>query len=246
MTDENITIKKATFNRLLVGFVVVLIAFSFTAGFMLGGGKLSGTGAQTGNEVQQQPTQPQQPTAPSRVQVSADNDPQIGDNNAKVTIIEFSDFQCPYCGRFYEQSEKQIKTDYIDTGKVKLVYRDFPLDSIHPNARPAANAAECANEQEKFWEYHNKLFENQDSLSDSNYKKWASDLGLDMTKFNSCLNSSKYDSEITKDFQDGATAGVQGTPTIYIGSPEKGYIQIVGAQPYTVIKQAIEQELAAA
>ena len=243
MTDESITIKKATFNKLLVGLVVVLIAFSFTAGFMLGGGKLSGTATQTGNEVQQQPTQ--QPTEPSRVQVSADGDPQIGDDNAKVTIIEFSDFQCPYCGRFYEQSEKQIITDYVDTGKVKFVYRDFPLDSIHPNARPAANAAECVNEQGKFWEFHDKLFSNQDALSTDNYKKWASELGLDMTRFNSCLNSSKYDSEITKDFQDGAAAGVQGTPTIYIGSPEKGYIQIVGAQPYSVVKQAIEQELAA-
>jgi protein-disulfide isomerase len=95
------------------------------------------------------------------VVVSTDDDPSLGDPNAPVTIIEFSDFQCPYCRRFWEQTLPQLKSEYIDTGKVRLVYRDYPLSTIHPGALPAAMAAGCANEQGKFWEYHDQIFEEQ-------------------------------------------------------------------------------------
>src|SRR3989338_10775012 len=103
------------------------------------------------------------------IDVSADNDPVLGDSRAHVTIIEFSDYQCPFCGKFVQETLPQLKQEYITTGKVKLVYRDFPLE-IHPEAQPAALAAECAKEQNKYWEYHDQLFKNQDSLSASNYK----------------------------------------------------------------------------
>ncbi|MBI4019830.1 MAG: DsbA family protein, partial [Candidatus Aenigmarchaeota archaeon] len=201
----------------------------------------------TAAPAQQQPQAPAQNNPPSNndgnvgaIAVSADDDPAVGPADAKVTVIEFSDFQCPFCGRFYTQTLPQIKQNYVDTGKIRFVYRDFPLESIHPNARPAANAAECADEQGKFWEYHNKLFENQGSLSDAYYKQAASELGLDMEQFNSCYDSKKYDAEVSKDFQDGASAGVTGTPTVFVNGRA-----IVGAQPYATFQAAIDQALAA-
>lgn len=255
MADE-VTMKKSTYNKLLVGFVVVLIAFSFTAGFLFGSAGSTGTVTDREQAVpspsptptQQQPTQ----AVPSRVSVSLDDDPQLGDKNAPVVMIEFSDFQCPFCRRFFDQTLSQVKTDYIDTGKVLFVYRDFPLDSLHPQATPAAEAAQCANEQGKFWEYHDNIFEEQNKqgsgtvqFSNDDLKEWAADLSLDTTQFNSCLDSGKYSSEVSSDFQDGVNVGVSGTPTIFIGSPESGYQKIVGAQPYSVIKSVIDEELGA-
>ncbi len=183
-----------------------------------------------------------QPTAgepqPSRIQVSLDDDPIKGSNNAPVTIVEFSDFQCPFCARFYFQTLPLIEEKYIKTGKVRFVYRDFPLSTIHPHAQKAAEAAECADEQGKFWEYHNKLFENQNALDVSSLKQYAKDLGLDMVKFNNCLDSGIMASEVQKDFSDGTSYGVSGTPTFFING-----IQIVGAQPYSTFEQVIESEL---
>ncbi len=176
---------------------------------------------------------------PTKVAVSADDDPVLGKSNAPVTIVEFSDFECPFCGRHFSQTHPDIVKNYIDTGKVKLVYRDFPL-SFHPNAEKAAEAAECANEQGKFWEMHDKLFSNQQSLSVANYKQWAKDLKLDSAKFDSCLDSGKYASEIAKDEADGTKYGVSGTPSFFIDGQ-----LLVGAQPYSAFQQAIDAALAA-
>ncbi len=237
LSEDTVAIKKSTYRNLIIVVVVVLVIASFLVVYLMGNsGKVPVTGQVINEGTTQEPS--------ARISVSVDDDPVMGDKSAKVTVIEFGDFQCVFCGRFFQQTEPQMVKDYVDTKKVKFVYRDFPLDSIHAQARPAANAANCANEQGKFWEYHNKLFENQDSLDEANYKIWASDLGLDTTKFNECLASNKYDSEVTKDFQDGVDAGVSGTPTLFIGSPSKGYITIVGAQPYSAVKQIIDQELA--
>lgn len=249
MAEEHVTIKKSTYNKLLIGLVVVLIAFSFSFGFILGGAgrATTVTGAASGTTFQQ----PQQQAPAGRVSVSLDDDPQIGDKNAKVVMIEFSDFQCPFCRRFYTQTLPDLENEYITTGKVLFVYRDFPLDSIHPGARPSAVAAECADEQGKWREYHNKIFDEQNTqgqgtvqFSNDDLKRWATEIGLNTASFNSCLDSNKYDSEVSKDFQDGSSAGVGGTPTFYIGNPQRGYVELVGAQPYSVIKQAIDQELA--
>ena len=198
----------------------------------------SGDGGLKEVAAQQPQNQPQVPSQPAPSgQVSADDDPVKGNPDAPVTIIEFSDFQCPYCASFFSDTLPQIEQNYIDTGKVKLVYRDFPL-SFHANAEPAAEAAECAGEQGKYWEMHDKLFENQASLSAASYKQWAADLGLDTAKFDSCLDSSKYASEIQKDVQDGQAAGVSGTPTFFVNGNK-----VVGAQPYSVFEQAIEAAL---
>lgn len=173
----------------------------------------------------------------SRIEVSVDNDPVKGLEDAPVTIVEFSDFECPFCARFVKETLPKIEENYIKTGKVKFVFRDFPLP-FHPNAQKAHEAAECAREQGKFWEYHDILFKNTQALSVSDLKNYANELGLDTIKFNECLDSGRKTEEVEKDLQDGQNYGVQGTPTFFING-----IQIVGAQPYSVFEQIIEQEL---
>ncbi len=172
---------------------------------------------------------------------SADDDPVKGKADAPVTIIEFSDFQCPFCAKFYKETLPSIDSQYIKTGKVKLVFRDFPLSSIHQTAQKAAEAGECAHEQGKFWEMHNKIFDNQESLSVDNLKKWAADLGLDTTKFNSCLDSGKYESEVEDDVEDAQAAFVSGTPSFFVNG-----VAVSGALPYDSFKQIIDSQLNAA
>ena len=186
----------------------------------------------------QQPT-PQAPSGPPpKIEVSADDDPVKGDKNAPVTIIEFSDFQCPFCGRFFTETLGQIQKNYIDTGKVKLVYRDLPL-SFHPEAEPTAIAAECADEQGKFWEFRDVVFTNQDVLSDAMRSRWAEDIGLDINKFKSCLADPKTKKEVQADNADATKYGASGTPTFFVNG-----IRLVGAQPYAAFEKLIEEELA--
>lgn len=178
------------------------------------------------------------------VKVSVDDDPFLGPKNAKVVLVEFSDFQCPFCRKFWEETFSQIKKEYIDTGKVKFVYRDFPLD-FHPQAKNSAEAAQCANEQGKFWEFHDKIFEEQDKKGEGtiqftlqDIKKWASEIGVDSNRFNNCLDSEKYKIEVEKDYADGSSYGVSGTPTTFVNGKS-----IIGAQPYSVLKSEIENAL---
>ena len=182
-----------------------------------------------------------------KVEVSADDDAFLGPENAKVTIVEFSDYQCPFCRSFWRETLNQIKKEYIDSGKsVKFVYRDFPLSQIHPMAQKYAEAAECARDQGKFWQMHDKIFQEQDKLGQgtiSSYtvndiKNWAANLGLKGSEFNQCLDSGKYAEEVKKDFDDGAAAGVGGTPTFFINGKAT-----VGAQPFESLKAIIDQEL---
>jgi len=166
-----------------------------------------------------------------------DDDAVKGDPDAPVTIVEFSDFECPFCGRFYSQTLPHIEEDYIKTGKVKIIFRDFPL-GFHRYAQKASEAAECAHQQGKFWEFHNKLYENQDSLDIQSLKEYAADLGLDTQKFNSCLDSGEMAPEVQADFMAGQAAGISGTPSFFINGQK-----IVGAQPYAVFRDAIESAL---
>jgi len=181
---------------------------------------------------------------PIRVEVSPDDDPALGQPDAPVVIVEFSDYQCPFCKRFAEQTLPQIKEKYIDTGKVKLIFRDFPLSSIHPNAELAAEAAQCAHEQGKFWEMHDRIFQGQFEWSKSSepeldFKEYAKEIGLDVEKFTECLESERYKEEIQKDLRDGISYGVRGTPTFFING-----LRVRGAQPFSVFQQVIEAELA--
>ncbi|HLC54044.1 MAG TPA: DsbA family protein [Candidatus Nanoarchaeia archaeon] len=196
-------------------------------------------GGVTGNVVKS----PAAPNAP--VKINADkiaNAPVKGNASAPVTIVEFSDYQCPFCERAY-QTLKQIDTEYIKTGKVKLVYMDFPL-SFHPNAEPAARAARCfekvkGGSDAEFFKYHDKLFDNQASLSDENYKKWAAEMGANAAQFNLCFDNNEFADEVQADESYGASIGVSGTPAFFVNGK-----LLSGAQPYGAFKTAIDAELA--
>ena len=204
------------------------------------------SGSGTGNEptiVAKEPSPPQpnpQPTQPEpapRIQIEAGDSPSKGNSNAPVTMIEFSDFQCSFCGRFFSQTLSEIEKEYVNTGKVRFVYKHLPLD-FHPQANPAALASECAREQGKFWEYHDLIFENQASLGESSYKAWAGQLNLEQAQFNECFDSKKYQDRVTRDAQQAAQAGISGTPGFLING-----ILVSGAQPFVNFKQVIDAEL---
>ncbi len=241
--EETVSLKKSTMWMIVSSILGILLIVSiFTGGFGYGNDGSGGTVQVTGNAVGNQPSG--DGGLPGKVDVSADDDPFIGDKNAPVTVIEFSDFQCPFCERLYQQAEKQLISDYVDTGKIRFVYRDFPLTSIHPDAQKAAEAAECADEQGKFWEYHNMLFEKQAEWSGvgvTRFKQYAADLKLDTKKFNDCLDTGKYEDEVNKDANDAVSAGARGTPATFVNG-----ILVSGAQPYANFKQVIDAELAKA
>ena len=257
--EETITISKSTFYHVIIGILLVaLIGSVFTGGFGL---KLLNNG--TGAIVTPSPSPSLNPSpspSPNPVAVPQpapgggaginiaslmDDDPKLGSDSAPIVIVEFSDFQCPFCERFYTESFGQIKKDYIDTGKVQLIYRDFPL-SFHQYAEKGAEAAECANEQGKFEQMHNMLFEKQSewtAVGESKLKEYATTLGLDTAKFNNCLDTNKYADEISKDFDAGQLAGVGGTPSFLIGKRDGSAQILVGAQPYSKFKVVIENLL---
>jgi protein-disulfide isomerase len=171
---------------------------------------------------------------PPRLTIATANSPSRGPAAAPVEIVEFSDFQCPYCLRAHPTVDQLLKA-YGD--RVRFVYRHYPLPG-HPNARPAAEAAECADEQGKFWPYHDKLFATQSKLSDADLKQDAAELGMDASKFNACVDSHKYAAKVETDMRAGQDAGVDGTPAFFINGR-----MISGAQPYDVFKKVIDEEL---
>jgi len=173
---------------------------------------------------------------PPVVDVAAAGRPERGPKNASVTIIEFSDYQCPFCQKAEDVVDQVMKT-YAD--KIRLVYRDYPL-LFHPNARPASEAAACANAQGKFWEYHAKLFHG-DGLEPEKLKTYADQVGLDRKKFDDCLEKKPFKAEIDKDVKDGEKAGVNGTPAFFINGR-----MLSGAQPFEKFKEVIDDELATA
>jgi protein-disulfide isomerase len=189
------------------------------------------------------------PAPQENVVLNIDKAPFKGKKDAKVTLIEFSDFQCPFCGRNARNTIPQLDKEYIETGKVKYVFKDFPLESIHKNAFKAAEAANCAGDQGKYWEMHNKLFENQRALSTEDLIKYAGELNLDKAKFEKCLDSGTYASKVRESISEGQKAGVTGTPAFFLAldqgndSEVKTSKKIVGAQPYANFKSAIDELL---
>ena len=172
---------------------------------------------------------------PPRQKVSSANSPSKGSANAPIELIEFSDFQCPFCLRA-DPTVRQVLSTYGD--KIRFVYRHYPLPN-HPAARPAAEAAACAGEQGKFWPYHDLLFANPTKLSDADLKQHATELGLNTSQFNSCVDTHKLKGQIDADVKDGEEAGVNGTPAFYINGR-----MLSGAQPFEAFKQIIDEELA--
>jgi protein-disulfide isomerase len=173
---------------------------------------------------------------PPRQQVAiGPDDASVGPATAPVTIIEFSDFQCPFCQRVMP-TLKQLRDKYGD--RVRVVWKDFPLTSIHPQAFKAAEAGNCAREQGKFWEYHDRLFSNQQALQPEFLKKYAADAGLDAAKFNACLDTAKYSDRVQEQMGIGTGLGVQSTPSLFVNGR-----LVAGAQPLEVFESIIDEEL---
>ena len=191
------------------------------------------------------------PPEPQNVVLSVKGDVFKGDKNAKLTLIEFSDYQCPFCARHSRDTLPQLEREYIATGKVKYVFRNFPIESIHPLAFKGHEAAHCAGEQGKYCEMNGRLFANQKAMSPKDLSDHAQALALDMPKFQQCLDSGKHAAKIRKDLADGQNAGVQGTPSFFLALPEpndgmvKAVRMIRGAQPYAAFREAIENLLTA-
>lgn len=185
----------------------------------------------------------QQPQKPKVVQFTVPEDaPRLGSADAKVTIVEFADFQCPYCGKFQQDVYPQIKKEYIDTGKASFVYQDFSFLGEESNL--AAEAAKCAADQGKFWEYHDYLFshqkgENKGAFAAKNLKAFAKTVQLNTSLFNKCLDSGSYAKEVEAETASGRAIGVSGTPTVLVNGKV-----FVGALPFESFKQAIDEALA--
>ena len=259
--DENMTSsKKSFFDQLdprsallvgLVGGVLALGTIGFVVlGFMVyknGGLALSGSNnnyvapTPTAQDPSNQPTQT--PPSGTPVNVGVGHFPLKGNKNAKVTIVEFADFRCPFCERFFKDAAAGIMKDYVNTGKVQYYFRSFAF--LGPESTLTSEAAECANEQGKFWQMHDWLYQHQASESDTAYYskenliKYAGQVGLNVGKFTTCLNSGKFSANVAKDLSEGQAAGVNGTPTTFVNG-----VPIVGAQPYASLKAAIEAALA--
>jgi protein-disulfide isomerase len=188
---------------------------------------------------------------PQNVVFGVDGHPAKGDKGAKLTLIEFSDYQCPFCGRYFRETLPQLQKEYVETGKLRYVFRNFPIESIHPQAFKAAEAAQCAGEQGKYWEMHDRLFGNQSALAPADLPGHARALGLDVAKFEQCLESGQIAASIRQDQADGQKAGVRGTPSFFLGlttpagEAVRALRMIQGAQPYAAFKEAIDSLLAA-
>ena len=184
------------------------------------------------------PVEGAQPTPEfRRYDIPEDDDPVWGPQDAPITIIEFSDYECPYCRKWHVEVWPQLQATYGD--QIRLVYRDFPLTNIHANATPAAAAANCALEQDMYFPFSEKLFEMKLNLGRTTYQSYAEELGLDMDSFNECLESGRYLDEVEADYQYAAELGIRSTPTFFING-----IPVVGAQPFDVFKTVIDKELA--
>ena len=177
-------------------------------------------------------------TLAQRVEIPIDvNDPVLGPEDAPITIIEFADFQCPYCQRHFLQTYPQLMENYGEN--IRYIYKDFPLTGIHPQALPAALAAQCAREQGKFWEFHDLLFSGRMELGEDAYLSYADELGMDVLEFTSCYQEARYNDVVRADYDLGIQLGVNATPTFFING-----VRLIGAQPYSVFAEVIDSELA--
>ena len=176
--------------------------------------------------------------------------PALGEKDAKVTMIEFSDYQCPFCGRYATQTMSQVLDEYVKSGKVRYIFRNFPLEQLHPMAAKAAEAALCADEQGKYWEAHDRFFKNQQALDAKEMQGHAVVLGLDAAKFQQCVDGGKYTAQVKNDVVEGSQLGVKGTPTFFFGLTDpkdpaklRAVKLLSGAVPFANFKEAIDNLL---
>lgn len=236
-TNMGSSIKNNNNNNAIAG--AILVAGVFIAGAILlkgSGDKVALPSTNTGGD---------QPTAVNVASVTKD-DRTLGDPNAKVTLIVYEDFQCPFCGRFHADAEKAVRDTYVADGRVSFVYRDYAF--LGPESVTSAEAARCAGDEGKFWEYHDYLYEHQNGeneghFSNANLESYASILGLNKNTFSQCLTSGKYSQAVADSTNEGTSAGVRGTPKGYILKKGKVVDTIDGALPKAAVIQKIEAAL---
>jgi protein-disulfide isomerase len=240
--EEETGFKEQPAKSLSTRLFAMLVPLAFVLG--LGAGYLVwGRGGEASVQAGANPPEAQAaaaeatPRKVTRYDVPVDDDPAFGPESAAITIIEFSDYQCPFCTKWYDEVWTRLKTEYPT--QVRLVYRDFPLTSIHPDAIPAAEAANCANEQGAYWDYHDKLFSGELGLGREALDQYASQLNLDADSFKKCVDERRYQAEVENDLNYAMNLGVRSTPTFFVNG-----IALVGAQPYEVFKDVIDKELA--
>ena len=199
-------------------------------------------------ELQFEEKTPNQENQEIALSVFTDNgSPYLGDENAPITLVEFGDYQCLFCNKFFHETEPAILKNYVETGKVKIIFKDFTI--IGPDSIAAANAAHCANDQGKFWEYHDTLYnnwggENNDWASSENLLKFAQSIELNEESFVKCMVEKKYDQVVTSSNNDARTLGLTGTPGFFIIGPDNQITKIPGAQPYESFQRIFDYELA--
>jgi protein-disulfide isomerase len=229
-----------TFRRSHLYAVMIPLAFvlGLSVGFLFWGRNQE---AQSQNAPAQAvvPNAPAEPTQQAfrRYDVPTGDNPSRGPADAAITIIEFSDYQCPYCRKWALEALPKIMAAY--PGKIRLVYRDFPLYSLHPQSESAAIAAYCAGDQNKYWEYHDLLFTDQLPFGQDSYEKYAAQLSLDLDNFRQCTSSQKFKDNVSRNYEYASNLGVNSTPTFFVNG-----IPMVGAQPFEAFKQLIDKELA--
>ncbi len=269
MTDQielTFSTRQAIVLVFTVGFIVggagvgtIELLNSPTGAVTAGGGQNEGGGTptpDTGNtDTNPGPSGSDDTDTVATSSISVEDEPTLGESDASVTIVEFSDYQCPFCRRFQQETLEQLRENYIDEGKVRLVYKDFPLTQLGHNRAPLmAQAALCAGEQGKYWEMHDKMFNEQQKLSPRGTAKfsadkvtqWAEDIEMDMDAFTRCVDSDRYRSEVQSDLSEGKSLGVSGTPTFFIyAEGDQQARKLVGAQPYSRFRSVIDSKLSA-
>ncbi len=238
--EEFITFKRSHFYS-------VLVVLAFAVGILVGyvawgrGGTTAAAAVPAQAAAAQQPAGQvvEAPTAQpqfTRYDIPTEGYPSLGPDNAPITIVEFSDFQCPFCRRFHDETYQALLDAYPN--QIRFVYRNLPLTSIHPAAMPSAVASLCADDQGAYWDFHEKLFSSE-ALDEATFVQYATDLNLNVDEFTACLSSGKHDDFIQKDMDFSLNLGVQSTPTFFVNG-----LAIVGAQPLSSFQQLIDKELA--
>ncbi|MGE5463706.1 MAG: DsbA family protein [Syntrophothermus sp.] len=236
-SENTVTFKRSHFYAVLT---VLAFAVGVLLGYVVWGYQPNGGPAQTAAVVDQPagPTAVQAQATPKvvRYDIPTDGFPALGPADAPITIVEFSDYQCPFCRRWHQEVYEPLLAAY--PGQIRMVYRNLPLTSIHPDAQGAAEAAMCAGEQDAYWPFHDKLLSNE-SLNTETYLQYAQELSLNVDQFKACITDQKYKDAIQADSDFALNLGVQSTPTFFING-----LAVVGAQPLDVFKQVIDKELA--
>lgn len=235
---DQLSQKQSAVNSLSVPISIVIAGVIVAAAIIFTNKGGIGISSNAPGNNQQSPYSKEEIKAAEELLTIRDGDYVLGSANAPVTIIEFGDFECPFCAKFHNEARKNIIDSYVKTGKAKVVWRHFPISSIHPEAESASIASECAGEQGKFWEMHDLLFGGTQELGAKAYTAYAGSLKLNMAQFQGCVDQQKYVQKVRDEFNKGTMLGVSGTPTFFING-----VQLVGAQPFSAFEQVIDSIL---